>query len=42
MNTRHGVLDWFKPSRRVIAIRSVLIYYAIKIDSSLFLSESFR
>jgi hypothetical protein len=38
MNTRHEVLDWFGPSRGVIALRSVLMYYAIEIDSSLFLS----
>jgi hypothetical protein len=34
-------LDWFGPSYGVIAIRPVLIYYAIKIDSSLFLLGSF-
>jgi hypothetical protein len=41
VNIRHDVLDWFGPSCRVIALRSVLIYYAIEIDSSLFLSGSF-
>jgi hypothetical protein len=40
VNTRHEVLDWFGPSRRVIALRPVLMYYAIEIGSSLFLSES--
>jgi hypothetical protein len=35
--TRHKVLDWFSPSRGVIAIRSVLMYYAIEISFSLFL-----
>jgi hypothetical protein len=42
VNTRHEVLDWFRPLRGVIALRPVLMYYAIEIDSSLFLSESFR
>jgi hypothetical protein len=37
VNTRHEVLDWFGPSRGVIALRPVLMYYAIEIDSSLFL-----
>jgi hypothetical protein len=42
VNTRHDVLDWFGPSRGVIVLRLVLMYYAIEIGSSLFLSESFR
>jgi hypothetical protein len=42
VNTRHEVLDWFEPSRGVIALHPVLMYYAIKIVSSLFLSGSFR
>jgi hypothetical protein len=37
MNTRHEILDWFGPSRGVIALRPLLMYYAIEIDSSLFL-----
>jgi hypothetical protein len=41
VNTRHEVLDWFEPSHGIIALRPVLIYYAIEIDSSLFLSGSF-
>jgi hypothetical protein len=41
VNTRHDVLDWFRPLRRVIVIRPVLIYYAIEIGSSLFLLGSF-
>jgi hypothetical protein len=41
VNTRHEVLDWFGPLRGVIALRPVLMYYAIEIDSSLFLSDSF-
>jgi hypothetical protein len=41
VNTKHEILDWFRPSRGVIALRPVLIYYAIEIDSSLFLSGSF-
>jgi hypothetical protein len=40
-NTRHKVLDWFGPSHGVIALRPVLMYYAIEIGSSLFLSGSF-
>jgi hypothetical protein len=36
VNIRHEILDWFEPSRRVIVIRSVLMYYGIKIGSSLF------
>jgi hypothetical protein len=40
VNTRYGILDWFGPSRGVIAIRPVLMYYAIEIGSSLFLSGS--
>jgi hypothetical protein len=38
VNTRHEVLDWFGPSRGVIVIRPVLMYYVIEIGSSLFLS----
>jgi hypothetical protein len=41
VNTRHEVLDWFGPSCGVIALRPVLMYYAIEIDYSLFLSGSF-
>jgi hypothetical protein len=41
VNTRHEVLDWFGPSHGVIALRPVLMYYAIEIGSSLFLSGSF-
>jgi hypothetical protein len=41
VNTRHEVLDWFRPSRGVMAIHLVLIYYVIGIGSSLFLSGSF-
>jgi hypothetical protein len=37
----HEFLDWFEPSRKVIALRSVLTYYAIEIGSYLFLLESF-
>jgi hypothetical protein len=40
MNIRHEILDWFGPSRRVIVICQILIYYAIDIDSLLFLSAS--
>jgi hypothetical protein len=40
VNTRHKVLNWFRLLRGVIATRPVLIYYAIEIDSSLFLSGS--
>jgi hypothetical protein len=39
VNIRHVVLDWFEPSHGVIVIRPVLMYYAIDIGSSLFLSE---
>jgi hypothetical protein len=42
VNTKHGVLDWFRPSRGVIALRPVLIYYVIEVSYSLFLSGSFR
>jgi hypothetical protein len=42
VNIRYEILDWFKPSCRVIAIRPVLMYYAIEIDFSLILSGSFR
>jgi hypothetical protein len=41
VNTRHEILDWFGPSRGVIVLRPVLMYYGIKITSSLFLSGSF-
>jgi hypothetical protein len=41
VNIRHKILDWFRHSRGVIALRPVLLYYAIEIDSSLFLSGSF-
>jgi hypothetical protein len=41
VNTRREVLDWFEPSRGVIALRLVLMYYGIEISSSLFLSGSF-
>jgi hypothetical protein len=34
-------LDWFRPSRGVIAICPVLMYYAVEIGSPLFLSGSF-
>jgi hypothetical protein len=34
----YDVLDWFGSSRVVIVLRSVFMYYAIKIGSSLFLS----
>jgi hypothetical protein len=40
VNTRHDVLDWFGPSCGVIALRPVLMYYAIEIASSLFLLGS--
>jgi hypothetical protein len=42
VNTRHEILDWFGPSRGVITLRPVLMYYAIEIDFSLFLLGSFR
>jgi hypothetical protein len=42
VNTRHEILDWFWPSRGVIALRPVLMYYAFEIGSSLFLSGSFE
>jgi hypothetical protein len=42
VNTRHEVLDWFELSRGVIAIRLVLLCYAIEIDSPIFLLGSFR
>jgi hypothetical protein len=41
VNTRHKVLDWFGSSRGVIALCPVLMYYAIEIVSSFFLSRSF-
>jgi hypothetical protein len=41
VNIRHEVLDWFEPSREVIALHLVLMHYAIEIDSSIFLSGSF-
>jgi hypothetical protein len=42
VNIRHEVLDWFGSSRGVIALRPVLMYYAIEIDFSLFLLVSFE
>jgi hypothetical protein len=36
VNTRHEVLDWFRPSRGVIVLGPVLVYYAIEIGFSLF------
>jgi hypothetical protein len=42
VNTRYEVLDWFEPSHEVIVLHTVLMYYAIEIGSSLFLSSSFR
>jgi hypothetical protein len=42
MNIRYDVFDWFGSSRKVIALRPVLMYYAIEIDSSLFFSWFFR
>jgi hypothetical protein len=42
VNTKYEVLDWFRHSRGVIALRPVLMYYAIEISSSIFLSSSFR
>jgi hypothetical protein len=41
VNTKHEVLDWFRPSCGVIALRPVLMYYVIEVSSSLFLSGSF-
>jgi hypothetical protein len=41
VNTRHEILDWFRPSRRVIVLRPVLMYSAIEIGSSIFLLGSF-
>jgi hypothetical protein len=41
VNTRYEVLDWFEFSCGVIDIRPVLMYYAIEINSSLFISGSF-
>jgi hypothetical protein len=38
----HKILDWFELLRGVIGIYPVFMYYAIDIDSSLFLSESFK
>jgi hypothetical protein len=38
---KYEVLDWFEPSRGVITLRPVLMYYVIEIGSSLFLSGSF-
>jgi hypothetical protein len=35
-------LDWFRPSRGVIALRPILMYYAVEIGSPLFLSGSFE
>jgi hypothetical protein len=42
VNTRHEVLDWLGLSRGVIALRPVLMYYVIEIDSSLFLVGLFQ
>jgi hypothetical protein len=42
VNTRHEVLDWLRLSCRVIVLHSVLMYYAIEIDSSLFLVGLFQ
>jgi hypothetical protein len=42
VNTRHKVLDCFRPSCGVIVMHPVLMYFAIVIGSSLFLSGSFR
>jgi hypothetical protein len=41
VNIRQEVLDCFNLSREVIVLHPVLMYYAIEIDSSLFLSGSF-
>jgi hypothetical protein len=41
LDQSHEILDWFEPSRGVIVIRPVLMYYAIEIGSSLFLSGFF-
>jgi hypothetical protein len=41
VNISYKILEWFGSSRRVIAIRPVLMYYAIEIGSSLFLSGFF-
>jgi hypothetical protein len=41
MNTRHKVFRPVRPSRAVIALRLVLMYYAVEIGSSLFLSGYF-
>jgi hypothetical protein len=35
-------LDWFRHSRGVIALRPVLMYYAVEIGSPLFLLGSFE
>jgi hypothetical protein len=42
VNTRHDILDWFETSCEIIVLRPVLMYYAIEIGSSLFLSGSFE
>jgi hypothetical protein len=42
MNIIYKVLDWFRSSCGVIVIRSVLMYYAIEIDSSFSFSGSSR
>jgi hypothetical protein len=42
MNIRHKILEWFRLSRGVIVLHLVLMYYAIEIDSSIFLSGSFQ
>jgi hypothetical protein len=39
VNTRHEILDWFGPSHGVIALRPVLMYYAVEIDSHLLLGS---
>jgi hypothetical protein len=41
VNTIHEVLDWFRPSRGLIFLRPVLMYYTIEIDFSFFLLGSF-
>jgi hypothetical protein len=39
VNIRYEVLYWFGPSRGIIALRPVLMYYDIEISSSLFLGS---
>jgi hypothetical protein len=41
VNIRHELLDWFRHSCGVITLRPVLMYYAVEIDSPLFLLGSF-